>query len=163
MILIGIKVPLVHAAEALTKSIAFRSPSLSQDSLWLATKAQPLRLMPSLLVILMRPSLWSFPEGGVSSSPAQSHHRHFTPGRRIEDLLASQKTPRGRHTEVQAWGSLKNQQKVTAPYSHTLSRARLALHLTKLVLNLRIWSMNSLVGLENFSKISVASHKLQRL
>jgi hypothetical protein len=72
------------------------------------------------------------------------------------------KTPRGRHTEVQAWGSLKNHHNITTPCSHTLSRASLTLNLTKLVLNLRIWSMSSLVVLENFSRVSVASHKLQQ-
>jgi hypothetical protein len=70
------------------------------------------------------------------------------------------KIPRGRYTEIQSWGSLKNQHKVTIPCSHTLSRASLALHLIKLMLNLRIWSMSSLVCLENFS--SVAFHELQQ-
>jgi hypothetical protein len=44
----------------------------------------------------------------------------------------------------------------------TLFRSSLALHLIKLVLNLRIWSMSSLVGLENFSRVYLASHELQQ-
>jgi hypothetical protein len=71
---------------------------------------------------------------------------------------------RDRHTKVQVWSSLKNQYKITTPCSHSHSRASLALHLTKLVLNLRIWSMSSLVGLENFSRVFVTltSQELQR-
>jgi hypothetical protein len=48
------------------------------------------------------------------------------------------------------------------PYSHTLSKPSLELHLTKLVLNLRIRSMSFLIGLENFSRVSVVSHELQQ-
>jgi hypothetical protein len=53
---VGIKPPLVHIVEALTKSITFRSPNLFRDSSWLATKAHA--KSPGYLDA---PSLRSFP------------------------------------------------------------------------------------------------------
>jgi hypothetical protein len=72
------------------------------------------------------------------------------------------KIPRGQHTEVQAWGSLKNQHKVTTPCTHTLSRASLALHLTKACAKSKDLINMYLDGLENYFSVSVASHELQQ-
>jgi hypothetical protein len=122
----------------------------------------PLRLSPSPRSPWCRIHYGASHEGGISSSPAQSHRRCSTPSQRSKTCRRATKTLMDRHIEVQAWGSLKNHHRITTPSSHTLFRASLALHLTKLVLNLRIWSMSSLVGLENFSRVSVASHELQQ-
>jgi hypothetical protein len=160
---VGTRPPLVHVVEALTKSIASWSPNFFRNSSWLATKAWPLRLTPNLSVILMLPSLWSFPRR--KGSPHTPHKAFIAAPHQAGGSITcwrATKTPKDRHTEIQAWGSLKNHHKVTPPCSHTLSRASLALHLTKLVLNLRIWSMNSLIGSKNFSTVFIASHELQQ-
>ena len=67
------------------------------------------------------------------------------------------KTPRGRHTEYKRWFSPRTKAQGTQPCSLTHSRA-------KLVLNLRMWSICSLVGLEmffNVSRVSLNSSKFQ--
>jgi hypothetical protein len=160
---VGTKPPLVHVVEALTKSIIFRSPSLFRNSSWLATKARPLSLTPSPQSPWCRFHYGASHEGGVSSSPAQSCRRHSTRNRRVEDLPTSykdSKEPAHRDT------SLRFTQEPTQDHntllSYSLSRASLALHLTKLVINLRIWSMSSLIGLENFSRVSITSRELQQ-
>ena len=67
------------------------------------------------------------------------------------------KTPRGRHTEYKRWFSPRTKAQGTQPCSLTHSWAKLAL-------NLRMWSLCFLVGLEmffNVSRISLNSSKLQ--
>jgi hypothetical protein len=156
---VGTKPSLVRIVEALTKSIAFRSPSLSLDSPWLATKAHAKSSR----------SPWCSHHYGASTKKGSPHPLHKV-------ILPLHTKPEGRRFANKPWRlqgastsrykleALKNQYKVTTPYSHTLSRARdnLALHLTKLVLNLKIWSISSLVGLENFSRVSITSLELQR-
>ena len=58
------------------------------------------------------------------------------------------KTPSGQHTEYKMWLSPRTKAQGTQPCSLTHSRANLTLTLTKHVLNLKIWSINTLVGLE---------------
>jgi hypothetical protein len=155
---VGTKPSLVHGVEALTNNIASWSPSLFWDSAWLATEARPLKLTPSPCHL---DAAFTTELPTKEGSPRPLHKvivaaPHQAGGSKT--CWWATKTPKGWHTEVQTWGSLKNQYKITTPCSHTLPRASIALHLLiKLVLNLRIWSMSSLVGLENFSRVFVPS------
>jgi len=63
------------------------------------------------------------------------------------------KTQRGRHTKYKRCLSPRTKAQGTQPYSLTHSRANLALTLTKHVLNLRMWSICSLDGLELFFNV----------
>jgi hypothetical protein len=75
----------------------------------------------------------------VSTFLAQSYHRRSTPSRRVDDLLASQPelqevgTPR-----YKLWFTQEPAHSITTPCTLTLTRASLALSLTKLMLNLRM-------------------------
>jgi hypothetical protein len=95
-------------------------------------------------------------EGGLHIShikPSSPLHTKLE-GRWLADeprRLQGAGTPRYKF-EVHSRSSTRSQ--------HLALTLSLALHLTKLVLNLMIWSMSSLVSLENFFIVSVASHEL---
>jgi hypothetical protein len=127
---LGTKPPLIHIVEALAKIIAFQSPSLFRASSWLATKVRPLRLTcykgsatkahAKSPITLMPPSLQSFPRRRDLLVPPHKPvvaAPHQVGGSKT--FHRATKT-QSRHTEVQDWGLLKNQHKVTTPWFNTL-------------------------------------------
>ena len=95
---------------------------------------------------------------GSPHPPYKACRRHSTPSRRVEDVPAShQDSKDGRLTEYKWQFTLEPQHKVQQPCSLTHLGAILALSLTKDVLNLKMWSIWSLVGLEMFLDVCGSS------
>jgi hypothetical protein len=102
VISIGIKPPLVHIVQALTKEYCFPVTEcllglfLTRHQ-GLATKSLAMSLFTSMPYPLRS---FSMKEGGLHI-PAQSRHRRSTPSRRVDDLPASHQDSKGWHTEIQ--------------------------------------------------------------
>ena len=139
---VGTKPPLVHFVEALNQEYCCSITKFLPETPWFATKARPPRLTSSSWILWSRFPLRSFSmkDGGLhvpwtrSSMPLHTKSE----GRR---LVGVSKTPRDRHTEIQAWftrGPAHKAQRLALSLSHalslslSLSRANLALTLSNM-------------------------------
>jgi hypothetical protein len=149
---IGIRLSLIHVVEALSKSIAFQSPSLFWDSSWFTTKT--LAKSPVTSMGISTKELLHEGRG----SPHPPHKAVVAAPHQAEGSMTCQratKTPRGGIPRYNLWftGSLKNQHTRQQRLALSLSlELILALTLLKLVLNLRMWSMSSWVAWRTFSE-----------
>jgi hypothetical protein len=148
LVSVGTKPPLVHIVEEYYFPITKFVPELfltCHESL--ATKT-PVKSQSPWCRFQLRSF---FIKDGVSTSSTQSRQRRSTPCRRVKNLPASHQDSKGPALWDTTCASLKNQYTRQQRLAHSLSlELILALTLSKLMLNLKMWSISSLIGLKNF-------------